>query len=277
MMSILILRLFLHSWVPFQSTGLFDFVLTQWWVPGVIVVAGMLLYGIPQVDRFIGHQLREWKRLPRQFRYPVVGILVGGAGLVVFSQLAEFDWLYVLFLFGYARAVEGGTVLHLFGRLNHAMRKVFGDSSSTPGSKLKQIVSWAVRQLMKRFPLLIVSILLSTLVAGLLVAVLIGFPDTPLGVKLAFVTTIATLALSVVNSAWVFSKVSNEIGPGSFLGLVCCVVGGELYNVPAALSLFSGIEAVRGPFAAWTTVTVGTIGWAMGLILAVAFLLRRIR
>jgi len=112
---------------------------------------------------------------------------------------------------------------------------------------------------------------------GLLVAVLIGFPDTPLGIRLAFVVTIATFALSTVNGVWVFSKITDEVGPGAFIGLVCCTVGGELYNVPAALSLFSGIQAVEGPFGAWATVAVGTIGWGVRLILAVAFFIRRIR
>jgi hypothetical protein len=277
MISVSISQCILQFLIPFQAGGLVDFDPVPWWLPGTIVVVGLFLYGIPQVDRFITSRFREWQHLPRLFRHPVVGFLVGGAGLIVFSQLAQFDWMYVLFLFGYARAVEGATILHLFGRLDDAMRKVFDESSISSGSKIQQVVSWAIRRMVKRIPLLIVTTLLSALSVGLLVAVLIGFPDTPLGVQLAFVVTVATFALSTVNSAWVFAKITDEVGPGAFIGLLCCTVGGELYNVPAALSLFSEVSAVDGPFGAWTTVAVGTVGWGVGLILAVTFFYRRIR
>ena len=56
-----------------------------------------------------------------------------------------------------------------------------------------------------------------------------------------------------------------------------CVVGGELYNVPSALRLFPDVPAIEGPFGAWTALAVGTIGWGTGLILAVAFFLRRVQ
>jgi hypothetical protein len=260
-----------------QLGGLVDFDPVPWWLPGTTVVAGLFLYGIPQVDRFIARRLREWQRLPGLVRRPIVGVLIGGAGLIVFSQLAQFDWMYVLFLFGYARAVEGATIVHLLGRLDDAMRKMFGESSESSRSKIEQVVDWAIHRLVKRIPLLIVTTLLSALSVGLLIAVLIGFPDTPLGVRLAFVVTVVTFALSTVNGVWVFSRITDEVGPGAFIGLVSCTIGGELYNVPAALSLFSETQAVNGPFGAWTTVAVGTIGWGVGLILAVAFFVRRIR
>jgi len=260
-----------------QAGSLLDFDPVPWWLPGTIVVAGLFLYGTPQVDQFIASRFREWQHLPVFFRHPMVGLLIGGAGLIVFSQLTRFDWMYVLFLFGYARAVEGATILHMFGRLDDAMRKAFGQSSTDSASKVQRVASWAVRRLMKRIPLLIVTVLLSVLSAGLLIAVLIGFPETPFGVRLAFVVTVTTFALSTVNSVWVFSKITDEVGPGAFIGLVCCTVGGELYNVPAALSLFSEIPAVGGPFGAWTAVAVGTIGWGVGVILAVVFFIRKIR
>ena len=280
-----------------------EFDTVPWWLPVTLVTIGLLLYGAPQVNSFLGTHLPEWRHLPSGVRAPIVGILVAGAGLIVFAQLAQFDWMYVLFLFGYARAVEGATILHLFGRLDEAMRVVFDDdqdqlggtrdnraAASGPaaaivrrlplvslGSKVGTVTWWFVGRLLKRVPLLIVTGIITTLSVALMGVVLVGFPEVPLTVRIAGVVTVMTLALSTVSSAWVFTKVTDELAPWEFVGVVCCVVGGELYNLPSVAGLFPGFPAVGGPFGAWTVVIVGFIGWTVGVLLAVTFFVHRKR
>lgn len=251
-----------------------------WWAPITLIAFGVLLYGAPYVDSFIGNRLDEWQTLPAFPRLIVVTLLISGSGLIVFVQLGQYDWMYVLFLFTYTRAVEGATIIHLFGRIEQVLRIVYGESGGGGGptlSKLRKVIDWAVRRLKKRIPLLIVTTVLMVLSGVLLVSVFLGFPQTPLTVRLAAVVTVVTFALSTVNTAWVLRKVTDELGVWAFLGVVFCVVGGELYNVPAAFSLFSNIPALEGPFGAWTTITVGLIGWFVGLLLAVIFFAYRIR
>lgn len=250
-----------------------------WWLPVVIIAAGILLYGIPFVNTFIGNHLSEWRTLPVLPRVAVIGLLISGASLVVFAQLGQSDWMYVLFLFTYTRAIEGATVLHVFGRIDEIARMIASarGGSGSKVSKLKQILSWILQRFLKRLPLTIVTTVLLTLSIVLFVAVLIGFPRASITVRVAAVITVVTFSLSIVNTAWILRKVTDELGPAAFLGVVCCIVGGELYNVPAALSLFPNVPAVNGPFGAWTTVTVGLIGWFVGLFLALLFFTHRIR
>lgn len=85
----------------------FDFETLPWWIPGAVVVVGIAFYGIPQCDRVLPGQLPEWRVLPRWVRIPFTGLFFGGAGVIVFATLQQYNWMYVLFLFGYARAVEG--------------------------------------------------------------------------------------------------------------------------------------------------------------------------
>lgn len=250
-----------------------------WWLPILIIVAGVFLYAIPYLNRFIGHRLSEWRSIPLLPRVATIGLLVSGAGLVVFTQLGDSDWMYVLFLFAYTRAIEGATVLHLLGRIDKVAGLIASGSNNGGSlrSKLKRLGSWAVKRLLSRLPLLVVTVVLSTLALIFLIAVLLGFPGTPITIRVAAVLTITTFALSTVNTAWVLRKVRTELGPPAFLGVICCVVGGELYSVPAAFSLFPEVPALDGPFSAWTTVLVGLIGWLVGLILAVLFFIHRIR
>lgn len=260
--------------IPLQ----FIFESVPWWFPIAIVAAGLLLYGIPYVDAFVGARIEEWQYIPLIPRIAVVGLLVSGAGLVVFTQLGQFDWMYVLFLFTYTRAIEGATMIHFFGRIDEVTRAVFGDGGGGSwSSKIRMAVSWLVRRFLRRLPLLIVTSVLIALAVVLLVSVLFGFPGTRITVRLAAVATVTTFALSTVNTAWVLRKVTDELGIWAFLGVVFCVVGGELYNVPAAFSLFSSMPALEGPFSAWTTVTVGLIGWFLGLMLALIFFAHRVR
>ena len=282
-----------------------EFDTVPWWLPVTLVAIGLLFYGAPQVDAFVGAHLPEWSHLPSGVRAPIVGTLVAGAGLIVFTQLARFDWMYVLFLFGYARAVEGATILHLFGRLDEAMQVVFGDDQDqpggtgtgsnraaangpvpvvirrlpliSPGSKVGTVARWFIGRLLKRVPLLIVTVIITTLSVALMGVVLVGLPGISLTVRIAGVMTVMTLALSTVSSAWVFTKVSDELAPWEFVGVVCCVVGGELYNLPSVAGLFPGFPAVGGPFGAWTVVIVGFIGWTVGVLLAVTFFVHRKR
>lgn len=273
-----------------------SFETVPWWLPIVVVAIGLLLYGAPQVDAVIGARAPEWRQLPGFVRAPVVGLLVAGAGLIVFAQLAEADWMYVLFLFGYARAVEGATILNLFGRVDEAMSVLLGKGSSsqktTRGwpativrwlplvsvtSTVGQGAVWLLGRTLKRLPLVIVTGLITTLSVALLVVVLVGFSQTSLTVRIAAVVTVSTFALSLVNTAWILTKVTDELAPWEFIGVVCCIVGGELYNVPSVAGLFPGIPAVEGPFSAWTAVAVGTVGWAVGVLLAVAFFTHRVR
>ena len=259
-----------------QTGVIIDFDSVPWWLPGTIVVTGLFLYGVPHVDKFISIRLKEWQQLPHFARWPVIAIFVGGAGLIVFTQLEQHDWMYVLFLFGYARAVEGVTILHLFGRLNDIARKV-ANGEGDNGSKLRKFGKWVLFRIRKRLLLILTTTLLLVLSMGLLIAILVAFPETPVTVRVAGVVTVTTFALSTVNATWTLSKVTEEIGPGAFIGVICCVVGGELYNLPAALSLFNGIPAVEGPIGPWTTIIVGAIGWGVGLILSVMFFVHRIQ
>lgn len=282
-----------------------DFDTVPWWLPVTLVAVGIFLYGAPQIDALLGANLPEWNQLPSRVRAPTVGILVAGAGLIAFAELAQTDWMYVLFLFGYARAVEGATILHLFGRLDQAMRVLFDDkqesqsdtirkdrrdTSSDPVTSLVRqlpLVSqssttgkaarWLIGRLLKRVPMLVATTVITILSIIFMGVVLIGFPRVPLTVRIAGVLSIMTLSLSMVNSAWVLTKVTDELAPWEFIGVICCVVGGELYNLPSVAGLFPGVPVVDGPFSAWTVALVGFIGWAVGVFLAVAFFVYRIR
>lgn len=282
----------------------FDFETLPWWIPGAIVVVGIAFYGIPQCDRVLSGQLPEWRVLPRWVRIPFTGLFFGGAGVIVFATLQQYNWMYVLFLFGYARAVEGATILHLFGRITsgvEALKRAISRSESTStstspspsrwsvawvvslipfvsvGSRIGRGLRWILRRIVKRLPIVITTLILSVLAVGLIAAMLIGFPADPVTVKLAWALTVTTLTLSMVNGAWVLTKVTDELSVWEFLGVLCCLVGGELYNVPSALGLFSGVPAVEGPLGAWTATLVGTIGWSVGLVLATAFFVHAIR
>lgn len=259
-----------------QASSVIDFDPVPWWLPGTIVVMGLFLYGVPHVDKFVGARLQEWRQLPLSARRPIIAIFFGGTGLIVFTQLERYDWMYVLFLFGYARAVEGATILHLFGRLDDAVKKLSSSGGESP-SRLRQFGQWVIHRIKHKLPFIITTTLLTVLSLGLLITVLIAFPETPVTVRVAGVVTVTTFALSTVNATWTLSKVTDEIGPSAFIGVVCCVVGGELYNIPAALSLFSGVPAVQGPIGPWITVVVGSLGWTVGLVLAVAFFIHRVQ
>lgn len=268
------------SLVPWLLPLQVDFDPVPWWLPVVVIAAGVLLCGVPYVNVFIENRFPEWRSLPALPQVAVVGLLISGAALVVFAQLGQSDWMYVLFLFTYTRAIEGATILHLFGRIDEIARMIAASGDGGGGSmisKLKQILSWVVQRFLKRLPLTIVTTVLLILSVVLFIAVLIGFPGAPITVRVAAVMTVVTFSLSTVNTAWILRKVTDELGPAAFLGVVCCVVGGELYNVPAALSLFPNVPAVDGPFGAWTTVTVGLVGWFVGLLLALLFFTYRIR
>lgn len=250
-----------------------------WWLPVLVIAAGVFLYAIPCLNRFIGHYLPEWRSVPLLPRVATIGLLISGAGLVVFAQLSDSDWIYVLFLFTYTRAIEGATILHLLGRIEKVAGLVASSSNDGESlmSKLNRLGSWVIKGLLTRLPLIVVTAVLSTLALMFLIATLLGFPGTPITVRIAAVSTITTFAFSTVNTAWVLRKVREELGPSAFIGVICCVVGGELYSVPAAFSLFQTIPALDGPFSAWTTVLVGLVGWLVGLILAVVFFIHRIR
>jgi hypothetical protein len=122
--------------VLFQLKGI-DFETLPWWIPGALVVVGIAFYEIPQCDRVIPGQLPEWRVLPRWVRIPFTGLFFGGAGVIVFATLQQYNWMYVLFLFGYARAVEGATILHFFGRITNgveALKRAISRSGSTSTS-----------------------------------------------------------------------------------------------------------------------------------------------
>lgn len=247
-----------------------------WFLPGVLIAGGLLLYGTPYVDFFLQARLVEWRGVPRFARLAITALFVGGAGVTVLSVLGNSFWMYVLFLLGYARAIEAITTLYLFGRLDDLMNMLSGDNQGS-GSLVSKAVSWFVDRLMKRLSLTIVTATLSAISLGLYVSVLIAFPDAGFWTKLVFAFTLSTFYLSTVNAAWVLTKLTDEIGPGAFVGLILCIVGGEMYNVPSAFAVFTDQPALSGPMGAVTTLTVGTIGWLLGLMLALIFFYHRIQ
>jgi hypothetical protein len=247
-----------------------------WFLPAVLIAVGLVLYGTPYLDAFLRARLPEWRRLPHPACIAFVALFVGGAGLVTRATLGGSTWMYVLFLLGYARAVEAATILHLFGRID-ALLSFLSGSSGSDQSSVRRALDWLVQRLKKRLPLIVVTGLLTLVSVGLYIAVIIAFPTISVWTKLAFAFTMSTFFLSTVNTAWVLRKLTNDIGPATFIGILLCVVGGELYNVPSAFAVFTDQPAFGGPIGSLTTLTVSTVGWLLGLFLALGFFVYRIR
>jgi len=249
-----------------------------WWLPPLTVGCGLLLLGPPQFDGWLRANISAWRLVrPPAFRVACLGVLFVGASLIGWTTLGSARWQYAQYLLLVGRAVEGATVINLFVRVRELLSFLDQLGKGSSNGRATGTSGWRTAYvkvktyITKRIPRILASAVVIGLSMVLFVILVVFQPEQPLLVRIVFVYTLLTFALSIIGTAWILKRLSAHLDPLSFVGVPLCVAGGELYNVPAAFDLFAS-RALGGPISGATPAVFSTVGWTVGAISALGLL-----
>ncbi|MFB6140766.1 MAG: hypothetical protein ABEJ26_10070 [Halosimplex sp.] len=178
----------------------------------------------------------------------LVATLVVGLFATALGTAASTDslWAVALLLFLVGRGVEGAVFVHLVRKLAHYVGGAVGwfraaiaraTGGDRPGRSSRGGVRTAARSLLEKYvrKLLYRLVALGFLLTAVAMTVVLSTLVLDFGgytVPQVYAVVVGTSALFTF--AWDVRPALDRLGPLPFAGVICCVVGAEVYNFPTA-------------------------------------------